>query len=56
MHTDASDYGIGAYLCQVLPDGQEVPIEFISKTMTKVERRWSTYEKEAYGICVSGVG
>jgi hypothetical protein len=34
----------------VLPDGQEVPIEFISKTLTKVERRWSTYEKEAYGI------
>ena len=50
VYTDASDYGIGAYLCQVLPNGQEVPIEFISKTLTKVERRWSTFEQEAYAI------
>jgi hypothetical protein len=33
-----------------MPTGEEVPIEFISKTLTKVERRWSTYEKEAYAI------
>jgi hypothetical protein len=50
VYTDASDYGIRAYLCQVNDDGTEVPIEFISKTLTKAERKWSTYEKEAYAI------
>ena len=53
VYTDASDYGIGAYLCQVMADGSEIPIEFISKTLTKAERKWSTYEKEAYAIFYS---
>ena len=52
VYSDASDYGIGAYLWQVLPEGQDVQIEFISKTLTKVERRWSTYEKEMITACL----
>ena len=50
LYTDASDYGIGAYLCQII-DGKEVPIAFISKTLTKSQReKWSTAQKEAYAI------
>jgi hypothetical protein len=49
VYTDASEYGIGAYLCQVI-DGEEKPIEFISKTLTKPEQRWATIEREAYAI------
>ena len=54
IQTDASDYGIGAYLFQRWrePDGSwvERPISFISKSLDKVQRRWSTIEKEAYAI------
>jgi hypothetical protein len=34
LHTDASDYGIGAYLFQ-LKDGKEFPVAFFSKPFTK---------------------
>jgi hypothetical protein len=33
MHTDASDYGIGIYLFQII-DAKEVPIHFLSKAFT----------------------
>ena len=49
LHTDASDYGIGAYLFQVI-DGKEYPIQFMSKTLTAEEIKWSTIEKECYAI------
>jgi hypothetical protein len=52
VYTDASDYGIGAYLCQVL-DTFEQPIAFISKTLSKAEKKWSVYEKEAFAIFYS---
>jgi len=47
--TDASDYGIGAYLFR-LNNGIEYPIAFISKTLKKVQLRCSTLEKEACAI------
>ena len=52
VYTDASDYGIGAYLCQVI-DNVEQPIAFISKTLSKAEKRWSVYEKESFAIFYS---
>ena len=49
LHTDASDYGIGAYLFQII-DGCEQPIAFMSKTLSAEEIKWSTIEKECYAI------
>ena len=49
LHTDASQYGIGAYLFQMV-DGVERPIYFLSKTLNKTELKWSTIEKEQYAI------
>ena len=52
LQTDASDYGIGAYLFQFIK-GKEKPVAFISKTLDKTQLRWSTPEKEAYAIFYS---
>jgi cleavage and polyadenylation specificity factor subunit 1 len=52
LHTDASDYGLGAYLFQVI-DGGEIPIQFMSKSLTVDEVKWSTIEKECYAIVFS---
>jgi hypothetical protein len=49
LHTDALDYGVGAYLFQLF-DGKEVPIAFVSKSLTKVQLRWAVIQKEAYAI------
>lgn len=50
LHTDASDYGIGAYLFQKTTDNVEKPIAFISKSLARERLRWSVPEKEAYAI------
>jgi transposase InsO family protein len=51
VETDASDYGIGAYLYQrKIGETMQRPIAFISKSLSRVERRWSTIEKEQYAI------
>jgi len=49
LHTDASDYGIGGYLFQVVDD-VEVPVAFMSKSLTEAESRWSVTEKECYAF------
>ena len=49
LHTDASNYGIGAYLFQEV-DNVRHPISFISRQLNKTELKWSTIEKEAYSI------
>jgi transposase InsO family protein len=50
--TDASDYGIGAYIYQVV-DGKELPIVFMSKTLHGAQLNWSVIEKEAYAIFIT---
>ena len=47
--TDASDYGVGAYIFQII-DGKEKPIIFFSKALHGAELNWATIEKEAYAI------
>ena len=54
VQTDASDYGIGAYVFQrcSLPEGgtEDRPIALISKALSGPQISWSTPEKEAYAI------
>jgi transposase InsO family protein len=52
LYTDASDYGIGGYLYQVV-DGSERPVAFMSKSLTSTQLRWPIIQKEAYAIFVS---
>ena len=49
LYTDASDYGIGAYLCQVV-EGLERPIAFISKTLIGAQQNWDTGQKTGFAI------
>ena len=52
IHSDASDFAVGACLSQMI-HGNETPIAFASAKLSDVQRRWSTIEKEAYGIIFS---
>ena len=49
LHTDASDYGIGAYLFQVRGETR-YPIAFLSKSLNDRMCRWDTAQKEGYAI------
>ena len=49
LETDASDYGIGAFLFQIDPKtGKKIPVHFVSKSLTGPQLNWSTPEKEMY--------
>ena len=50
LQTDASDYGIGAYLYQLAEDGSKRPVAFISKALQHEQLNWSVPEKEGYAI------
>ena len=49
LQTDASEYGIGGYLFQLI-DGKEVPIAFVSKSLSVPQLRWAIIQKEVYAI------
>lgn len=49
VHTDASSFGVGAMLSQTI-DGIEHPIAYMSRSLTKQERNYSTTEREALAV------
>jgi hypothetical protein len=44
LYTDASDYGIGGYLYQIVD--KERPVAFISKSLTSTQLRWLLFKKK----------
>jgi hypothetical protein len=45
-------YGVGGYLFQGI-DGKEIPVAFVSKSLSKTQLRWSVMQKVAYAIFCS---
>ncbi|UYV82085.1 K02A2.6-like [Cordylochernes scorpioides] len=50
VSTDASSFGIGGVLRQEQPDGYLKPIAYVSRTLSKTEKRYSQIGKEGLAI------
>jgi len=49
VDTDASNMAVGCFLSQV-HDGKEQPVAYASRSLTKVERNYSTTRKELLAV------
>ena len=47
---DASPYVVGTVISHVMPSGEERPIAFGSRTLSKAEQNYAQVEKEALAI------
>ena len=52
MHTDASDWAVGAVLQQER-EGRLVPVAFFSRKLAGSQRNWTPREKETYAVVVA---
>ena len=50
LDNDASTHGVGVVISHVFPDGQEHPVAYASRTLSKSEQNCSQVELEALAI------